>query len=52
MKDKRLKEQLDWLDRYVLNPNQSEAMIKMKLKKLEEQKKFRALMEQIRRNQK
>ena len=48
MKDKRLKEQLDWLDRYVLNPKQSEAMIKMKLKKLEEQKKFRKIIEEIR----
>lgn len=48
MKDKRLKEQLDWLDRYVLNPKQSQAMIKMKLEKLKEQERFRKIIEEIR----
>ena len=54
MTDKKLQlqEQREWLERYILNPKQSQNMIALKMEKLREQERLKRMLDQIRKNQK
>lgn len=48
--ERKQKEQREWLEKYILNPKQSEHMIKLKMEKLQQQDRLRKMLEQIRQN--
>ena len=51
-KELKQKEQREWLEKFILNPKQSESMIALKMEKMRQQQRLKDMLIQIRENQK